>query len=98
MPFASQVPQPFTQSGVALAPDAMGVYALRKGETVLTEHWVYVGKGNIKDRLQSHLAGDNACIARERPTTFLYERNSSPDAREKELILELDPICNKRVG
>lgn len=60
--------------------------------------WAYVGKGDIRQRLLAHLNGDNPCITRHAPTHWVDEVTLNEDAREKELILELAPPCNKRVG
>ncbi|HEV3259946.1 MAG TPA: hypothetical protein VG013_23965 [Gemmataceae bacterium] len=56
------------------------------------------GKGDIRTRLLAHLNGDNACITRERPPYFVAAVTDDMDQLEKQLILELKPICNKRVG
>jgi hypothetical protein len=79
-----------------LKPGQMGVYGLfREGK------WVYVGMGDIRQRLLDHLNGDNPCILRERPTHWVDEVwNASADRsrREEALIVELNPACNQRVG
>lgn len=94
MLFPNQTPKPFTQARVQqLRGGEKGCYGLRRGNT-----WIYVGKGDIRDRLLAHLNGDNACITRERPTEWLDVVTSAMDEREVALIRELDPICNKRVG
>lgn len=95
MAFVKQTPRAFNREGIEwLDPGQTGVYGLfRKGV------WVYVGKGDIRQRLFDHLNGDNPCITRENPTSWVAEKISGdPSARERELILELDPICNIRVG
>ena len=94
MPFRTDYEGPFTRQGIEKVPaTAHGVYGLRKlGE------WVYVGKGDIRDRLLSHLNGDNSCITRNNPTSYVAEVTSNADAREEQLIRELDPTCNRRVG
>ena len=94
MPFLSQGVRAFNQENIEeITPGQKGVYGLYAGET-----WVYVGKGDIRDRLLAHLNGDNACITRKKPTNWVDEVTDNMDAREKELIRELDPVCNKRVG
>lgn len=95
MPFVQQTPRVFTRQNVeALNPNQFGVYGLfRQGV------WVYVGKGDIRQRLLNHLNGDNPCISRERPTHWVDEVISGdPSEREKQLIQELTPVCNQRVG
>ena len=91
MGFAQQYTRPFTQEGVSqlkLAP--YGVYGISAGPT-----WVYVGKGNIRERLLGHLKGDNACIRSQRPTHYVFEitETSNAGSRQRELIVELSPIC-----
>ena len=94
MPFPKQDPRPFTKERIlALNPDQNGCYGLYKSGA-----WVYVGKGDIRQRLLDHFNGDNPCILRERPTHWVDIVSSDYDALEKQLILELKPICNQRVG
>ncbi len=94
MPFPKQEPKPFTRFSVLnLVEGQMGCYGLFKQNV-----WVYVGKGDIRARLLDHLNGDNDCITRNQPTSWVDMVTSNYDNREKELILELTPACNKRVG
>ncbi len=94
MAFPDQSPRSFTRRGIeALPPNQYGVYGLFKGN-----RWIYVGKGDLRVRLFDHLRGDNTCINSEQPTHFVTEVTAHVDARERELILELDPVCNQRVG
>jgi hypothetical protein len=94
MAFQQQQPRFFNRPNVeALRPNQFGVYGLfRKGQ------WVYVGKGDIRQRLLDHLNRDNPCITREQPTHWMDEVTANMDEREKQLISELDPICNRRIG
>ena len=86
---------PYTRVAVKGIPSfARGVYGIRN-----YLGWVYVGQGWIHDRLMSHLNGDNLCITFARPIQFFYEVVwGDPSRREKELILRLNPTCNRRVG
>ena len=94
MPFVEQEPRPFTQEGIKrLNPDQHGVYGILGGDTC-----IYVGKGDIRERLLRHLGGDIPCILRENPTHFVCGVTAKADNREKELITEFDPVCNRRVG
>jgi len=92
--FPQQDPHLFNRRNVeALNPNQMGVYGLfRKGQ------WVYVGKGDIRQRLLAHLNGDTPCIAKENPTHWMDEVTNNMDERERRLIAELNPICNQRLG
>lgn len=94
MPFNSNNVRPFSRTEVeALTPGQMGVYGLFK-----QNRWVYVGSGDIRDRLLKHLGGDNPCITEEAATSWIDEVRADYIEREKELIIELAPACNQRVG
>jgi hypothetical protein len=97
MSFTQQTPRVFnTQNVEAIRPGQNGVYGLfREGV------WIYVGKGDIRARLLAHLNGDNPPIVAERPTHWVDEVFANPaamDEREIQLIRELTPRCNQRVG
>jgi hypothetical protein len=100
MPFIEQTPRPFTHSDISsLNPNQRGVYGILRNPNVPT--WIYVGQGDLRDRLLAHLNGtdDNPCILRERPTHWVGEvKVLDLDERERQLILELNPICNRKVG
>jgi hypothetical protein len=95
MAFVAQTPRAFTKSNVlSINPGQVGVYGL-----FVNGRWIYVGKGDIRDRLLAHLNGDNSCITRSQPTHWVDEvTKGDPSEREKELILELNPVCNLKVG
>lgn len=95
MSFIQQTPRAFSRQDIeALNLNQNGVYGLFK-----QGRWVYVGKGDIRTRLLAHLNGDNQYITREIPTHWVGEVISGdPSNREKELILELRPSCNQKVG
>lgn len=95
MPFVQQTPRLFDRQNVKLlSPNQYGVYGLfRKGA------WIYVGRGDIRQRLLDHLNGDNPRITRATPTHYVSELVSGDaSARETQLILECLPACNQRVG
>lgn len=95
MPFVQQLPRAFTVQDVqSLSPNQNGVYGLfRQGV------WIYIGKGDIRQRLLDHLGGDNPRISHEWPTNWVGEVIvGDPTNREKQLIEELRPVCNQRVG
>lgn len=78
------------------APTVSGVYAIFKPET-----WIYIGEGeSIRGRLLDHLNGDNPCITRSVPTGFQYEIVGERQrvARQDQLIVQLNPACNQKVG
>jgi len=94
MAFPQQHPQPFDRAAILALPESQdGCYGLFRGND-----WIYVGSGDIRARLLDHYGGDNPCITREKATHFVYEVTSNYRAREKELIRELNPICNRQVG
>jgi excinuclease UvrABC nuclease subunit len=95
MPFPQQQPRLFTRASVeSLNPNQIGVYGIFRQGT-----WLYVGKGDIRQRLLNHLNGDNPSIIREQPTHWVDEVTiGDPSLREKQLIAEFQPICNQRLG
>jgi len=60
--------------------------------------WIYVGSGDLRARLLDHLNGDNSCITRQGPTNFVGVVTNDYINEEKRLILELNPVCNRKVG
>ena len=96
MAFVQQVPRLFNRQNIeAIRPGQFGVYGIfRNGQ------WIYVGKGDIRQRLLAHFDGDNQYIIASGPTYFVDELCSDLmiSIREKQLILELRPSCNQKVG
>lgn len=94
MPFPHNHIRPFTREDIlAIDPGQDGVYGLFKAD-----QWIYIGKGDIRDRLLDHYNGDNYCISAQRPTHWIGWVTSDMDRIERELIRELQPCCNQRVG
>lgn len=94
MPFIEQPPRLFNKTQIEVLKESQyGVYGIYRLGV-----WVYVGKGDIRQRLLDHLNGDNPSILQQSPTHWVAEVTSNADMREKQLILECTPICNKRVG
>ncbi len=94
MPFTEQTPRAFNRADIeGLNPDQIGCYGLYRETT-----WIYIGRGDIRNRLLDHLNGDNPCITREVPTHFVTVVTSDDEAPERRLITEFAPICNQRVG
>ena len=97
MPWNNPTSHVFSRiSVIENAPQESGVYALRYQST-----WVYVGESeNIRAQLIQHLNGDNACITVYPSLTFSYELISSVTRswRQDELVRELRPTCNPRLG
>jgi excinuclease UvrABC nuclease subunit len=86
---------PFTRQNVDRSPEGKGVYGLVKdaNETI-----VYIGRGNIRERLQAHFNGDNDCITEQAPTHYYREVCSNSIAREKELLRAYRTLCNEKIG
>jgi hypothetical protein len=94
MPFPRQTARSFKKSKIeALIPGQIGCYGLLRGGV-----WVYIGKGDIRTRLLEHLNDDNPCITSQRPSHWVYVVTDDCDEREKQLIQEYGPICNKLAG
>lgn len=94
MPFPPQVPRMFTRMNVeALKRGRKGCYALFKaGE------WIYVGKGDIRQGLLSHLDGDNPAITRSGPTHWLEVVTNDYHRLHRNLVVELAPSCKSDVN
>jgi excinuclease UvrABC nuclease subunit len=99
MPFQSNGEFAFTEAMILrVAPTGSGVYGIHDGK-----RWLYVGEAqNIEQRLLSHQRGESdqsACILRNNPTHFVWEMVTggvlSRQARERQLIAELSPACNR---
>ena len=94
MPFPTQTPRPFTKAAIeVLNPNQNGVYGIFRQDC-----WIYVGRGDIRDRLLSHVSGNNPAIAAQRPTHFVTMVTPNDEAIERQLIIELAPVANKKIG
>jgi excinuclease UvrABC nuclease subunit len=94
MPFPWTSKMPYTHDVIEGLPhNLVGCYGLFAGDRC-----IYVGKGNIRDRLLDHLKRDNLCIVIHQPTDVYWVLAPEPDELEKQLITEHDPACNERVG
>lgn len=88
MPFPKQEPRFYTKNNIeAITPSQLGCYGIIASGAV-----IYVGKGDIRNRLLAHLNGDNACISGRLPTHWVDEVTADMDRREKELILEFNRV------
>lgn len=93
VPFPQQQVRSFTREGISqLNPNQYGVYGIFN-----QTQWIYIGKGDIRQRLLDHLNGDNPRLLQFRPTSFVGEVSANADQREKELCRELNPLCNQRL-
>lgn len=93
MPFTGKM-RPYTRENIeTLKPDQNGVYSIFHDDKA-----VYIGSGDIRERMLAHIDGDNPCIIENTPdqwTAFLV--SGDPTGREGELIQEYEPICNKQI-
>ncbi len=82
---------------IASVPAQSGVYALYNAN-----QWIYIGESeDIRARLLQHVNGDNDCITRWAPPSISFElvpTQAGRVARQNQLILELRPACNQRLG
>lgn len=94
MTFKSLMARPFRLDQVQTVPPyVVGVYGLFNADAC-----VYVGRGQIRDRLLSHLRGDNPAITLMRPDRFVIELTLDYERRERELIFAYRPLVNQRIG
>jgi hypothetical protein len=95
MPFPQQNPRAFTKANIeAITPGQKGVYGIFRNQGP----WIYVGSGDIRERLLAHFYGDNPDIIKAGPTHWVDEVTANNIAREKALIVECQPVANKKVG
>jgi hypothetical protein len=86
---------PFNRSTIeSLNRNQYGVYGIFQARG----HWVYVGMGDIRQRLLDHLNGDNPCITRNGPTHFYTWVTADAERQEERLIAECRPLCNVRAS
>ena len=92
MPFQIQVPLMFTRLAIETIPEEyIGVYGILDA----LGQCIYIGRGNIRERLLAHFNGDNQRILRCKPASFVFETTPLNVIREKVLLNEYDPPANK---
>jgi len=69
-----------------------GVYAIYNARK-----WIYIGRGDIRQRLLDHLDGDIPSISTNSPTHFRAEVTDDSIKREQQLLREYMPACNQRL-
>jgi excinuclease UvrABC nuclease subunit len=79
------------------AANADGVYAIfDRSEAV-----IYIGQGNIRERLLSHWNKENfpadRCVWNAGPYAYAFEECDTPLAREAELLRIHNPRCNTAI-
>jgi len=97
MPFDQFTPRSLTPASVlANAPAASGIYGVSNAR-----EWIYIGEtADIQAELLRHLHNPPAFLRRYSPSGFTYELSTAEHRidRQKQLVLELEPIGNRRVG
>lgn len=90
MPFKFDM-RPYTKERISsLNPNQNGVYGIFKDATA-----IYIGSGDIRERLLAHIGGDNPCITQKNPNLWTAEvSKGDPTGREGKLITEYQPTCN----
>jgi hypothetical protein len=90
MPFPPQKPKPFDRASVeGLSAGVVGCYGLFR-----LDRWVYIGAGDIRQRLLAHLDGDIPSILRQQPTHWVALETADYEAVATNLVLACDPVCN----
>ena len=94
MPFNNDRPWLFDRQAIeSFDSGQTGVYAIYNARA-----WIYIGRGDIRQRLLDHLDGDVPGINTHAPTHFRAEVTDDSITREKQLLREYMPACNLRLG
>ncbi len=97
MPFEQFTPRSLTPVSVrANAPAASGIYGVSNAR-----EWIYIGEtDNIQASLLNDLEQRGSSLLNRRPTGFVFELCDPAGrlARQDRLVLEYEPICNRRLG
>ncbi|MEE8170849.1 MAG: hypothetical protein V3T70_09900, partial [Phycisphaerae bacterium] len=78
---------------LGLNENQMGVYGIFNGNEC-----VYIGRGDIRERMLAHWNGDIPCINGRSPVQWVGWLVANQVSVEQDLILEFTPTCNQRVG
>jgi hypothetical protein len=76
------------------APPASGIYGISNAR-----EWIFIGVAeNIQAALLEHLSEQDTFLNSRAPTGFTYELCAADGriARQNRLVLEYEPICNRR--
>ena len=96
MPFEQFTPRSFTQVSVRTnAPAASGIYGISNAR-----EWIFIGEAdNIQASLLHDLQQGDSALLKRFPTGFVFELCDAADrrARQDRLILEYEPVCNRRL-
>ena len=96
MPFEQFTPRSFTPISVrANAPVASGIYGISNAR-----EWIFIGvTDNIQASLLHDLQQGHSALLNRLPTGFVFELCDAANrrARQDRLILEYEPVCNRRL-
>jgi hypothetical protein len=84
--------RPYTIENILiLNPNQKGVYGIFRDATA-----IYIGSGDIKERMLAHINGDNPLITQNTPNLWTAGVVlGDPTEREGELIQEYRPTANR---
>jgi hypothetical protein len=72
-------------------PNQIGVYGIFRDNVA-----IYIGSGDLRQRMLDHIRGDNTCIAANSPKQWAASVVSeNATALERQLIQEYQPVCNQ---
>jgi hypothetical protein len=95
MPFEQFMPRSFTPVSVrANAPSASGIYGISNAR-----EWIFIGESdNVQDSLLRELQRSDSALLKRGPTGFVFELCDAAERRTRQdrLILEYEPVCNRR--
>jgi hypothetical protein len=95
MPFEQFTPRSFTPVSVrANAPSASGIYGISNAR-----EWIFIGESdNVQASLLRELQRSDSALLKRGPTGFVFELCDVGErrARQDRLILEYEPVCNRR--
>lgn len=95
MPFEHFTPRSFTPISVrASAPSCSGIYGISNAR-----EWIFIGESDdIQASLLHDLQISDSALQQHRPTGFVFELcpSSGRKARQDRLIMEYEPVCNRR--
>jgi len=95
MPFEQFTPRSFTSVSVrANAPAESGIYGISNAR-----EWIYIGEtDNIQASLLHDLQTRDSALLKRSPAGFVFELCSVAERRARQdwLILEYEPVCNRR--
>ena len=94
MPFQAFILRSFNRASIWRdAPATAGIYGLSNAR-----EWIYVGiSDDIRGDLLRHLESAPSLVLERKPTGFTYELRQPGDreARQNQLVKELEPYCNR---